>query len=137
MSREKKKDRCEASFTIEAALVLSVIFLAIGSLLTQAYRLHDRVIGSMILQETTGQARKWRDEKSDFTELKFLGEEKGNPRLLGERYEIQLKEYAGAVRGTASCGEWNHEIEMRKNMPETFLRRIQALMELGKEPERD
>ena len=49
----KKRDggRLDASFTVEAALVMSALFLFIASLITGVFDIHARVAGNMVLQE--------------------------------------------------------------------------------------
>ena len=47
----KKRDggRLDASFTVEAALVMSALFLFIASLITGVFDIHARVAGNMVL----------------------------------------------------------------------------------------
>ena len=46
--------RLRASFTIEAACVMAIVFTAIATVILGAYRLHDKTAGAMALQELMG-----------------------------------------------------------------------------------
>lgn len=116
-----------ASFTVEAALVMAVVFWALGFMIKQTYILYDRVSGSMILQEAVENTRY--APAGCGGEFASVGERQGNPRLWMGEYHITIKETGSKVKGTALAGSWQSEIEMKVNRPERFLRRIQALLE--------
>lgn len=129
----RHEHRYQASFTIEAALVLSIVFLTLAALIENGYILHDQVTGNMILEETLQKVRYGREneEKTGFFEQE--GEQVGNPRLWLGTYKLQIETGQGKVKGIASAGEWTSEIEMKTSQPAQFLRRYQAIWEMGKD----
>jgi len=123
--------RCQASFTVEAALVLTAVFLTLALIIEHAYVVHDQVTGGMILEETVEKIR-YRKETGERTdELRMEGECRGSPRLWLGDYGLQIKEDSAKIDGKASAGDWSREIEMKRFEPEQFLRRYQALTEIG------
>ena len=46
-----KKKGMEGSYTLEAAIVVSVVILSLWTMIHRAYQLHDQVTGNMILHE--------------------------------------------------------------------------------------
>lgn len=118
---------------MEAAMVLAVVFFAISSVIISAYRRHDRVTGNMILQEMVEKTRYSRDQEKESGEFEAEGEKKGNPRLWLGTYQLNLEWRDQKVQGSAQAGDWKQELEMREFLPEKFLRRCQAILEMGNE----
>ena len=50
--------KASGSYTVEAALVCSFTLLVIGSLISQAFIMHDRTAANMILHETVEMGRR-------------------------------------------------------------------------------
>lgn len=123
--------RYEASFTVEAAIVFSIIFLSVAAMIQEAYYLHDTITGRMILAETM---EKIRYDGSGEAAAVFEGEGEGdgNPRLWLGTYKISVEQKAQSVTGRAGAGDWEGSIEMKTFYPELFLRRYRALSELGR-----
>lgn len=124
-----------ASFTIEATLVLLVVFFTLAATIKHAYYLHDTITGNMIFEESLEQARYYVG-KEDGAEgrdatIKTKGEQKGNPRLLLGDYRLDIERITGKIKGSAKAGDWNNQIEIGLFQPGTFLRRYQALSTLG------
>ena len=99
-----------ASFTVEAALVLSVVFLAIAALIRHALCVHDMVSGSMILEEMVEKIRFRKD---------------------GDEWENVYEAERRQASGTAKAGGWEGQIYMKRFQPETFLRQMEAMLEIG------
>ena len=127
----KKERRLEASFTVEAALVLALVFMVMGMAIKEAYTIHDEITGSMILEEALERASYNRDEKKEDTYFTGQAEEQGNPRLWLGEYSARLKRKTGKISGYASAGAWTLELERGAFHPELFLRRTAALVEMG------
>ncbi len=123
--------RLTASFTVEAALVLSVVFLTLGAVIKNAYRLCDDVTGGMILEESLEKMRCGRKEGRTAQEYAVEGEEEGNPRLLGGVYQIRLERDGARAKGKALSGDRERRIEMDAFEPGMRIRRWTALSELG------
>ena len=102
----KKERRLAASFTVEAALVLALVFMVMGMTIKEAYTIHDEITGSMILEEALERASYNRDEKKEDTYFTGQAEEQGNPRLWLGKYSARLKRKTGKISGYASAGAW-------------------------------
>ena len=122
-----------ASFTVEATVVLGIVFFCIASLIGQAYRVHDTVTGSMILEEALLRARGKDIEEIVVGEFEAYGETLGNPRLWLGEYEIELEISENRVSGTATAGDWSQMIEIEQFQPWQFLRRFDAIKEMSEE----
>ena len=133
-SRGNRDDvRFHALFTIEATLVLGVVFMSIALLIQYAYIEYDKVTGTMILEEMLIRARRVEeDSESHFEEL---GEQLGNPRLWLDEYEIDISMERGKVSGKASSGEWEKELEMDVFQPSAYLRQREFLEEVLRDGE--
>lgn len=112
--------------------MLGIVFLTLAAIIKEAYTLHDTVTGSMILEETLTEAGYNHDEEKDETYFAGRGEERGNPRLWLGAYGVELKIGDGKAVGNAAAGDWNVRMEFQRFRPELFLRRIEALTEMGK-----
>ncbi len=119
-------------------MVLSVVLFSLMVLIRHAYRLHDTMTGTMILEEITVCAANDAEAGKEMTfdawaeALEARGELLGNPRLWLGEYRIDLKASGDRLTGTAAAGDWTQEIEMERFRPGRFLRRVDALIEIGK-----
>ena len=114
----KKRDggRLDASFTVEAALVMSALFLFIASLITGVFDIHARVAGNMVLQEALecGTRLVESNAQQDYRGYFWCGG--GN---------ISLKEKGNRISGTAKM-KTETDISVKKFDPENFLRLLRA-----------
>ena len=116
-------------------MVMAVVLACIVSLISQAYRVHDTVTGTMILEEVLVKMQNVPAEEID-NERRMLdayGEKLGNPRLWLGAYKLEIKSDETKVSGTARAGDWNSQIEMELFQPGRFLRRCEAIRELGED----
>lgn len=116
---------------MEAALVLGVVFLTLMTVIKEAYVLHDTTTGSMILEETLEKAGYNRDDTRDEEYFTGLGEQMGNPRLWLGGYDVEMEIDTKRVSGAAKAGDWGLQMEFHRFRPEMFMRRLEALMEMG------
>ena len=116
--------RLRASFTIEAACVMAIVFTAIATVILGAYRLHDKTAGAMALQEAVERERRredgWGAEWEDDIKVVFLK----------ERYLMKTETKGTTATGTAHGNGWSLEIEKKQYEPEGFLR-LTSLAEDG------
>lgn len=110
----------KASFTIEASLVMSILLLSVVSLIQFAYRIHDEVLSSMVLQETVEIARHLEDDKWEDTVSS--GQKKARYLMSWEKCQIHLKVWDMGVSGTAAGGKWRKELESHIFNPEKWIR---------------
>lgn len=126
---EKKVFR--ASFTIEATLVLGVVFMTVAMLIRYAYIEHDKITGTMILAETVQKARTYSGKELSPAYFEEQGELRGNPRLWLGEYQLEINsDWRKKINGEAAAGEWRQEIEMDMFLPGDFLRQTEALKAL-------
>lgn len=126
-----KNPRCEASFTVEAAFVLSVIFFSLYGIICRAYRMYDTVSGAMILEETVERARHEREPEKKCPILAEEGRRTGNPRVYLGEFAVMLEPKKTSILGKAAAGDWNLEITMKRFLPEAFLRKTEAFWDMG------
>lgn len=124
------KKRLEASFTIEAAIVCSVLFFTLAAVIKQGYRVHDSVMGSMVLEEAVEKARYDMDIKKNLFRYEEEGNQKGNTGTLLGEYSVRLQENDGTVKGDAKAGTWGSHMEMDVFDPGNFLRKYEALQSM-------
>lgn len=116
------KRNLRASFTVEASFIMAISLWAIVSCIQFAYRIHDQVMGAVVLQELIEIAR--HDETgASLAELAAEGRRLAGAPFSMPDYEFELDETLLTVQGKArGDGVWGMEIQMRKFNPEEFLR---------------
>lgn len=123
--------RYEASYTVETALVLSVVFLSLGTVIKTAYRRHDITAGNMVLEEMLEKLRYSRGEEDMGPELVREGERKANPALGSGPVRIRLEKNGRRASGRVIMDGWEQEMKIRLFEPGRTMRRYRALRELG------
>ena len=112
--------RASGSYTVEAALVCSFTLLVIGSLISQAFIMHDRTAANMILQETVEMGRRLEeDRESGMSQTWILH------RING--YQISLEQEGNRVHGRGNADGFSNDISAPSFDPEAFLRMIEGL----------
>ncbi len=148
IKKERNQKRCSASFSVEATLVFTLVILCIGALIGAAYRVHDTVTGTMILEEVLVKARSWdedreylcnkkRNESDYIKQLEIYGEELGDSRLWLGTYQLDVEVDGDKITGQASAGDWKQEIETDRFQPGVFLQRYEAVREIKEELSND
>lgn len=132
-SNGNMKQKYDASVTVEATMILTVVLLCISILITQVYQLHDTITGTMILEETLFHLRTDDSElkKNAQAEAESYGEKLGNPRLWLGEYEIETKIGIETISGTARADDWEQEIVIKQFHPGDFLRKYEKILEIG------
>lgn len=125
--------RYPASFTIEASLVLSIVFFTLAAVIQRGYYLHDTVTRAMILEETLERVKYSQEGEAGKNRLEAEGETAGNPRLWLGEYSLEISGNAGGAEGQAKAGEWTQEIQMNSFDPGKSLRRAKVLLKMGKQ----
>ncbi len=117
----------EASLTVEAALVMSAMFLFIASLLTGVFEIHARVVGNMVLQEALERYVHLEEEEEGQSERELESRTQQDYRGYfwcgGGR--IALRDAGHRLEGEAG-GETETNISVKKFDPENFLRLLRA-----------
>lgn len=117
----------EASLTVEAALVMSAMFLFIASLLTGVFEIHARVTGNMVLQEALERYVHLEEEEGGQSarelEIRAQKDYRGYFWCGGGR--ISLREAGNRLEGGAG-DKTETNISVKKFDPENFLRLLRA-----------
>lgn len=123
----------KGSLTVEAAWIMAVVLLAAACMIRTAGRLHDTTKGAMILHEMT---EKYRHEKELLAE-DGAGDlqDRGDLWMSFQEFALDIEEKGKWRQGKAEGGDWEHRIQMEVFRPETFLRRITLIEDLGEEDE--
>lgn len=124
-----KKGGLEGSYTLEAAVVMSVVILSLWTVIQKAYQFHDQVAGSMILHEAAELSL--HEEEPDFSGRAQAGREALNRLFTFSGSTMELEEKGDAIEGRAACGEWSRQITIKEYCPQKFLRKMTLLEELG------
>lgn len=119
------------SFTVEAAYVFSIALLAIGSLLHQAFLMHDRTAANMILQEAVETGR--RLEEGPLEKAVEQGMENTWILYRMGSYGFQMEDQTGRVRGIGRADGFFNDITMPRFDPEMILRAAEGILGAGEE----
>lgn len=121
--------RAPASFTIEAAYVMAIVFTALSAVILGAYRIHDKTAAAMALQESI-RMEEYREK--DWGQERFHEVQKV---YLKDEYHIEVKAEGKTIVGTGAGKGWRIEIQKDMYEPEGFLRLISIAQEgiLGRE----
>ena len=133
LNRHAVHKQVSGSFAVEATMVMSVVLITIALLIQHVYTTHDMVTGTMILQEMLENTRTSGDERFSEEYFEQTGERLGNPRLWLGEYQLEIEMNDNQVIGVASAGEWEQEIQINTFRPGRFLRRCDAVAEIGEE----
>lgn len=128
-----KKRELRGSLTVEAAGVMAVVLLSLGTMLQAAGWLHDETKGAMILHEMT---EKYRHEKELLAEEARQDlRDRGDFWMTFSDYGIELEEKGKRLEGRGRGGKWEKRISAEAFRPETFLRKITLIEGLGEKDE--
>lgn len=127
------KKHLKGSFTLEAAGVMAVILFGIGTIITEAGRIHDQISGAMTVHEA---AEKVCHEKNmDLGEAEAFFQRNRGLRLRMKDDRISLRKEGKWICASGRAENWEKEIRLRHFRPETFLRKITLIEKLGEEDE--
>lgn len=117
----------KASLTVEAALVMSAMFLFIASLLTGVFEIHARVVGNMVLQETLERYVHLEEEEEGQSarELEVQAQQDYRGYFWCGGGRIALREAGNRLEGEAE-DKTETNISVKKFDPENFLRLLRA-----------
>lgn len=122
-----KNRRLCGSYTVEAAMVMSIVLLVILQIIRGAFFLHDQVRGTMVLEEAIEQVRRGEWDET-LTKAERQGNEKSSPMFHLSDYRINLKKSSAVYKGTAKSRQWEKEIVIRSFNPEEFLRLVRGVI---------
>ena len=126
----------KGSYTIEAAVIMSIFCLMMTAVLHQAYKLHDETVGKMALHERIEQGRRlnpWEREQG-LAEIDGQAVKRKTAQFSFKDFRLQLGEKSGRIVGKFEArkpdGQWNIQIEAGIFEPEVFLRKTEAVKQL-------
>lgn len=115
----------EASYTVEATLIMGISLFLIGSLLTGAFNVHSEVVGNMILQEAMEQTGHIEDGQTADYFISAANKDLKAYFWCGNE-EIDIMENGQRLNGSV-MGKQNGHISLKKFDPEKFLRLLRAV----------
>lgn len=126
----------KGSYTIEAAVIMSIFCFMMAAVIHQAYGLHDKTVGKMALHERVEQARRlspWEREQG-LAEIERQAVKRRTVQFSFKDFRLQLGKQPGRVVGKSEAkmpsGQWNIQIEAGIFEPEAFLRKTEAVKQL-------
>jgi hypothetical protein len=112
----------KGSYTIEAAVIMSICCFMMAGMIMHMYQICDEVTGKMVLHKTLEEMRHLQPE------------ERKQKADIFRDFNIQLMEGADYMKGRAEAkrfdGRWRAEIEVKIFQPEGFLRKVEAARKL-------
>lgn len=117
----KPMKKLSGSYTVEAALVMSVVLFSIVALIQFAYLQCRQTVGIMRLQCMVEILRHQEDESE--TQI----------TSGSESYKLQVVKYGNLIQGSVRGDGWGLDIESRIFEPEEFIRMLALMTE--NEPE--
>lgn len=113
----KPMKKLSGSYTVEAALVMSIVLFSIAALIQFAYLQCGQTVGIMRLQRMVELLRHQEDE----SEAQITSG--------SESYKLQVKKYGNLIQGSVRGDGWGLEIESRIFAPEEFIRMLTLMPE--------
>ena len=111
--------KAAASYTVEAAAVMSLVLLVLCTLIQNAYRIHDETCGAMALQQRVEKLR--HQEKGDRINIE---REQRVSRLLSKEWRLETSVNRNTVKGEIQNNGWSIKLETEIYDPENFMRMI-------------
>ena len=112
----------KGSYTIEAAVIMSICFFMTAGIIGHAYQLYDETTGRMVLHKNIEKMRH------------LTSEERKKAQFSDENFNMNLSEQANHIIGKANGkrfhGQWSAEIDSGIFQPEGFLRKVEAAKQL-------
>lgn len=102
---------------------MAVVVLTVASIIQFGYQLRGRTAAGAMLQEAVEVARHEKQLEVENVERLFSG----------TSVNVALRENSGTLEGRARFGRWELEIEGHRFQPETFLRKVTLLEQLGED----
>ncbi len=129
MEYKKEKFGLEASFTIEAAVVMPVVIISLAGIILFGYKLHDIVTANITANETAELYGHFL-QKDDAGELYEYGNKRLAGLFSGRKYEINIEEKENGSIVTIDGKEGRRIYEDAGFSPQKFMRKITALKEV-------
>lgn len=115
------------SLTVEAAFVVTMVFLSLAFMLCSAFEIHDQTVGAMSLHEAVALGSHETD--LDRGKVKDLGNSQME-RMILNRVNLELEDKGTEIKGSVNAENWGIEITQKDFYPEDFLRKVTLLKQL-------
>lgn len=124
------KKRLDGSYTVEAAIVMSIVLWAVVCSIQAAFRLRDETVGAMALAEAVQELS--HGEECTAEEAGNTGSSRAGHSFSWTETAISLDKTGNFLTGrkaagTGSGGKWRLELETGIFDPENFLRKLSLL----------
>lgn len=125
-----KKLVLRASFTVEAAIVMPIVFITIALLIRADIRLHDMAVGGLAANE----AAEIYEKRTEDMDAEYV-EEYENERLSGlfseNGYRLKLEEDGEGSCVTVSIGDAELKYTGNAYRPEKLMRKLTIIEEVA------
>lgn len=127
---DMKKRVLKASFTVEAAIVMPIVFITIATLIRADIRLHDMAVGSLAANE----AAEIYEKMTEDMDAEYV-EEYENERLgslfSGNGYSLDLEENGEGSSVTVFVGDTELKYTGNAYRPEKLMRKLTIIEEVA------
>lgn len=113
-----------ASFTIEAAVVVPVSFIAIAGMISVGLWMHDIVIGNMTANEAAELYNYMSEDEADTDMLRSYGETRLGAVLSEMDYEFDIEGSDDGSRVYIGSDNSRREYELKSSEPEKLMRQL-------------
>lgn len=138
-SRELSLRSVSGSFTVEASLVMAVIFLSLAVALRFSLELHDAVTGTAVLNEAIeleGHLPRTHTAE-DEAAISSYAASRLDGMLSEKRYALQLAKQKSGCSGSIAGKNYQADMKDRGFHPELWMRRLTLLDPLKADWEKD
>ena len=119
-----KEIRLIGSMTIEASLIMPVVFISIVAMIAAGFKLHDIVIGNMTANEAAELYNHLPEEAMDAAAIESYGEARLAKTLSGMGYSVNIEEYKEGSRVRVSTEKDERVYEDAGSRPEKLMRKL-------------
>lgn len=129
-SIDRKTRRLDAGFSIEAAVVMPTVIIALVGMILFSYKLHDIVTADLAANEAAEIYGHMLDD-SDTDTAERYGAKRMDGLFSGREYQLSLEKYKDGSVVSISGEEGVRTYEDKGFSPHTFMRKLTVLEEIA------
>lgn len=131
MNRGVFKSELTASYTIEAAYVMTIVLLALSSLIQLAYQIRRETVSAIYLQQAVEKVR-YGEEELRIEEVQQSLNDRTGGAGADQNWKLGIDKKASDITAHGQVGNWKLVMEDEVFDPENWIRMI-TLLEQKKE----
>ena len=129
-SIDRKTRRLDAVFSIEAAVVMPTVIIALVGMILFSYKLHDIVTADLTANEAAEIYGHMLDDSDTDTAGRY-GAKRMDGLFSGRKYQLSLEKYKEGSVVSISGEEGVRTYEDKGFSPHTFMRKLTVLEEIA------